>query len=139
MNKKNLTGQIHNAMFQNIQKKGWVAPVDVHVGIGALSKHNLEDWRFGRIPFLEKACEPNLKQLSVIMHEIRAYAEKNNLKSSYTDYHQYGKHKKNKLRFSKSGDDRIEYHYATHFVDVKRVAALKNLLPMNRISNFDVD
>lgn len=29
MEKKNFIGQIHNSMYQNIKKKGWVAPVDV--------------------------------------------------------------------------------------------------------------
>lgn len=127
MDKKNLTGQIHNAMYQNIRKKGWAAPVDVLLDMGVLTKENYENWRFGRIPFMEKACHANLRQLSGIMHEIRAYAVKNNLKPSWTFYHQWGKNNKRKLRFSKSGDEKVEYHYATHYVDVKRTEELKRL------------
>ena len=130
MDKKNLTGQVHNAMYQNIRKKGWVAPVDVLMEIGVLSKENYENWRFGRIPFLEKVCQVNLRLLSGIMHEIRAYAGKNGLKPSWTCYHQWGKNNKGKLRFSKTGDEKIERHYATHFVDTKRVAELKQPSPM---------
>lgn len=125
MEKKNLIGQIHNSMYQNIKKKGWVAPVDVLVDIGVLSKQSLEDWRFGKIPFLEKVCQVNLHRLSGIMKEIRAYASKNKLKASWTFYHQYGKNKDRKLRFSKYGDEKVEYHYATHFVDANRIAELK--------------
>ena len=125
MDKKNLTGQIHNAMYQNIRKKGWVAPVYVLLDIGVLSKESLENWRFGKVPFLEKVCQANLRQLSGIMHEIRAYAVKNKLKPSWTSYHQWGKNNKVKLRFSKSGDENIENHYATHFLDEKRIAELK--------------
>ena len=131
MDKKNLTGQIHNAMYQSIRKKGWVAPVDVLMDIGVLSKENYENWRFGRIPFLEQVCQVNLRQLSRIMHEIRTYADKNGLKPSWTCYHQWGKNNKRKLRFSKTGDEKIERHYATHFVDTKRVTDLKEPTPCN--------
>ena len=59
------------------------------------------------------------------MKEIRAYARKNDLDPLWTCYHQWGKHKQNRLRFSKSGDEKVERHYATHFVDEKRIAELK--------------
>lgn len=74
---------------------------------------------------MEKVCQCNLRQLSEIMHEMRAYAVKSNLKSSWTAYHQWGKNKSNKLRFSKSGDEKLEYHYATHFVDTEKITELK--------------
>lgn len=125
MDKKNLTEKIHNAMYQNIKTKGWASPVDVLMDIGVLSKENYESWRFGRIPFLEKVCQANLRQLSEIMREIRAYANKNGLKPSWTYYHQWRKNNKVKLRFSKSGDDKVERHYSTHFVDAVRIAQLK--------------
>lgn len=125
MDKKNLIGQIHNAMYQNIRNKGWVAPVDVLLDIGVLTKANHENWRFGRVPFLEKTCQANLRQLSEIMREMWTYATQNKLKPSWTHYHQWGKNNKVKLRFSKSGDEKVENHYATHFLDEKRLADMK--------------
>lgn len=115
MQKKNLTGQIHNAMYQNIKKKGYVAPIDVLMDIGVLLKKDHDDWRFGKVGFLEKVCQVNLRRLSGIMKEMRAYATNNNLKPSYTYYHQWGKNKDKMLRFSKSGDQNIEKNYATSF------------------------
>jgi hypothetical protein len=56
------------------------------------------------------------------MREIRAYAVKNGLKPSWTFYRRWGTEQKIKLRFSKSGDEKVETHYATHFVDTKRIA-----------------
>ena len=106
-------------MYQNIRQKGFVAPVDVLMDIGVLSKKDYEDWHFGRVPFLEKICHANLHQLSGMMHEMRAYAAQNSLKPSWTFYHQYRQNRKNKLRFSKYGNEKIEAHYATHFVEVK--------------------
>jgi len=132
--KGSLTGQIHNAMFQSLCKKGWVAPVDVLLDIGVLTKENHENWRFGKTPFLEQACQVNLKQLSKIMREMRSYAEKNELKPSWTCYHQWGKHKERRLRFSKSGDESIERQYATHYVDSVRVAEIKK-----RADDHDTD
>lgn len=129
MDKQNIKGQIHNAMYQNIRKKGYVAPVDVLMDIGILSKQDYEDWRFGRVVFLEKACKVNIRALSEIMKEIRMYAAKNNLKPSWTYYHQWGKHKDRKLRFSILNDEKIEHSYATHFVDVEMAEQLKQLPP----------
>ena len=130
MDTKNLTGKIYNAMYQNIRQKGFAAPVDVLMDVGVLEKKDYEDWRFGRIPFLEKVCHANLRQLSAIMSEVRAYAAKNKLKSSWTFYHQYGKGRKNKLRFSKSGNEKIETAYATHYVDAQRISQLKETTNM---------
>jgi len=54
------------------------------------------------------------------MREIRGYAAQHGLKPSWADYRQWGKKKDRRLRFSKSGDEKIEHSYATHFVDPKR-------------------
>ena len=37
-----------------------VAPVDVLVGMGLLDPAKLEDWRLGRVPYLEKVIDCNL-------------------------------------------------------------------------------
>lgn len=127
MDKQNIIGQIHNAMYHNIRKKGYVAPVDVLMDIGVLTKQDYEDWRSGKITFLEKVCKVNLRALSGIMKEMRIYAAKNNLKPSWSYYHQWGKHKDRKLQFSKLNDEKIEHSYATHFVDVTMTEQLKRL------------
>ncbi len=93
----------------------------------------MEDWRFGRIPFLEGVCNANLRKLSFIMHQVRVYAQEVGLKASFCYYKQWGLKNANgqgykpvlPLRFSKSGVPNIEKWYATHFVDANRVVALK--------------
>lgn len=94
--------------------------------IGVLIKKDYNDWRLGKVNFLESVCRANLRYLSDIMKEIRTNASKNHLKPSWTCYHQWGKNKDKRLRFSKSNDENIEQKYATHFVDVKIVQCLKN-------------
>ena len=106
---------------------------DLLMEIGVLPKEKYEDWRRGRIDYLERVCTVNLRKLSFIMREIRAYAQKSGLKPSVTIYKQWAVKKKSgqghkpviRLRFGKSGDPDIERWYSTHFVDAKKIAELK--------------
>ncbi|MCH1939222.1 hypothetical protein [Holdemania massiliensis] len=78
--------------------------------------------------YLERVCNTNLSKLSLILHEIRVYARKNQLKPSVSDYKQWGnKNKKISLRFSKYGNPEIEKQYSTLYVDVKRIGQLKEM------------
>lgn len=133
MNDTELTGKVHSAVHHQCQARGYAAPVDVLMDIGVLPKQKYEDWRNGHIDYLERVCTVNLRKLSFVMHQIRAYATKSKLKPSHCVYKQWAGKKKNGqghkpvilLRFSKSGDPEIEKWYATHFVDTKRIDELK--------------
>ena len=95
--------------------------------LGYLKKEHYENWRHGRVPYLERVCTVNLSKLSTIRHEMRVYARKAGLKPSFCFYKQWAvKGKTIPLRFSKYGKEEIEKQYATHFVDSKRVAELKS-------------
>ena len=133
MNNKEMVVKIHSSMYQQLKKRGYATPVDVLMDLEILSKKDYELWRDGKIPYLEKSCNINLKKLSTILHEMRVYAKKSNLKPSYTVYKQWAVKKRNgqgrkpviKLRFSKSGSDDIEKWYAIHFVDMRIMEDLK--------------
>ena len=126
-------GKIYSSMKQQCKKRGYVAPVDVLMDIGVLPKQKYEDWRNGRVDYLELVCTVNLHKLSFIMSQIRAYAREQGLKPSFCYYKQWGVKKKNgqghkpvvPLRFSKSGNAEIEKNYATHYVDSRRIAEIK--------------
>ena len=104
---------------------GIIVPVDVLMSTGVLSKTDYENWRHGKVDYLERVCKVNLRKLSTLMHEIRAFASKNDLKPSWTYYHGWAKNKDAKLRFSKSGDESIERGYATHFISKQTLDTLK--------------
>ena len=107
-------------------KRGYAAPVDVLLQIGVLSKEKYKEWQFGCVDYLERVCNTNLSKLSLILHEIRSCARKNQLKPSVSDYKQWGnKNKKISLRFSKDGNPEIEKQYSAHYVDKKRIEKLK--------------
>ena len=121
VNNIELRNRVHTAMYDLIKDKGIASPVEVLMEIGILSKDDFENWRFGRIPYLEQVCKINLSKLSTIMREIRSFATKNNLKPSWTYYRQWGKGSTKLLRFSKSGSESIERAYATHYVSQHKV------------------
>ncbi len=135
MNDGELMAKVNSAMYHQCKERGYAAPVDVLLDIGVLPKQKHEDWRFGRATYLEAVCNVNLRKLSLIMHQIRVYAQKNGLKPSVCYYKQWGTKTKNgqgkrpviPLRFSKSGNADIEKWYSTHWVDPARIAELRRI------------
>ena len=67
MNEKELIGKIHSSMYHQLQTRGYAAPVDVLIDTGILPKQKYEDWRFGRIDYLERVCTVNLRKLSFMI------------------------------------------------------------------------
>ena len=120
-------------MSRQCNERGYAAPVDVLMDIGALSKKSYEDWRYGRVDYLERVCTINLHKLFSVLHQMKAYAGRAGLKPSFCYYKRWGVKKKNgqghtpviPLRFSKSGNEYIERIYATHFVNSYRIQQLK--------------
>ena len=109
---KDMVNKVHDAMYRQIQSRGYAAPVDVLMDLGVLDKSRYDDWRAGRIPYLEAVCNANLHKLSEMMKEVRSFASQNGWKESVSSY----KHKDRTLRFSKTGNPKIEEAYATHYV-----------------------
>ena len=139
MNNQELVAKVNSSMYRQCRDRGFATPVDVLIDIGVLQKDKYEDWRFGRISYLERVCTINLHKLSTVRHQMRVYAQKAGLKPSFCYYKQWGTKKKGgqgrkpviPLRFSKSGNPDVERWYATHFVDSKRIAELKSAKQKN--------
>ncbi len=105
------------AAVQTILRNGTVvAPVDGLMGIGFLEKQRLEDWRFGRVPSLERVIACNLSKALRVLKILRYHGEERGLNKSLTAYKKWGKGPRTSLRFSKSGSPSIEALYATHYV-----------------------
>lgn len=110
--KKSIKAKVHELL----KEKNYVSSVDLLIKLNYLSKTDYEKWRFGKVDYLEKVCKVNLSKLTFINKNLRRISQELNLKESWTAYMKYGKGKKKKLRFSKSNDDKIERHYATHYL-----------------------
>ena len=93
-----------------------VAQVQVLVAMGLLPPEKLEDWRRGRVPYLERVINCNLTRLSRLLRILRFHAHDLKLAPSMTAYMRWGKGPKHPLRFTKTGDPGVEEAYARHFV-----------------------
>ncbi len=125
MNNIELDKKVKQLVHSNRFEKGFVCSVDILLQMDVLTKKDYEDWRFGKIEYLEKACKVNLSKLTLIIKSIIKHSSDIGLESSWTGYNQFGKGIKRRLKFSKSGDKTIEDRYATHYIDKNRMIELK--------------
>lgn len=116
MNRQDLQKKIRHTVHQLIWEKGYASPLDLFLKMEKISPKLVEEWRFGRVPYLERVVRGNLSQFNFILAKLREVARELELKESYTVYMSWGKGQKRPLRFSKSGDSHIERLYSTHYV-----------------------
>lgn len=125
MNRIELSNKIKFICKELIEHQGYISSLDVLLKLNYLSKSDIDAWRFSKIPYLEKVCKTNLGELTFINRAIKETAKKAGLKPSWTAYIKYGKGEKSKLLFSKSGNENIEKEYATHYLDLVKIKAMK--------------
>jgi hypothetical protein len=93
----------------------FASAIDVLVGIGWLAPSHVEEWRQGRVEYLERVIQANLAKLSAAMKCFRTWATSRGLVPSETAYVARTRDRR-PLRFSKSGNTDIERAYRTHWV-----------------------
>ncbi|RXJ45676.1 hypothetical protein [Gelidibacter gilvus] len=131
MNSTDLDKDVKRLVHENVYDKGFFSVVDILLQQNYLTNKDYDDWRFGRVDYLEKVCKINLVKLTLINKLIMKYSTELDLKSSWTGYNQYGKGINRRLRFSKSGDKTIEDSYATHYIDKERMIELNEKSAIN--------
>lgn len=108
---------VAKAVAELLQEKSYVAPVDVFMKMKKLSPVECEDWRFCRIPHLEKAIQGSLSKANRVLRVLKWHAQALGLKPSPAVYRKWGKGKNQIiLRFSKFGEPNVELSYSTHYV-----------------------
>ena len=103
--------RIERVVAELLHRGNVVAPVDVIIGIGLLRREHLDDWRSGRVPYLERVIDCNLTRPSRLLLILRFHAHDLKLKPSVTVYMRHGKGPKQRLRFIKTGDAKLEQAY----------------------------
>lgn len=117
-NKAKLRGKIADASSAAIGKNGYVTSIDALLATGWLQPEKVEEWRRGRVPYLEQAVVASLPKITTAMQVFRSIAESAGWRSSETVYVSWTKDRR-KLRFSKSGNPNIERAYRTHWLPSK--------------------
>lgn len=111
----NLRRRVVRAAEAALTERKFVTAIDVLVGVGWLEPRRVDEWRQGRVPYLEAAVIANLGKISTAMKEFRRWAQMRGLMPSETAYVARSR-SRHPLRFSKSGDPQIERAYRTHWV-----------------------
>ncbi|MDZ7831510.1 MAG: hypothetical protein U5L07_07140 [Desulfobacterales bacterium] len=110
-----------------------VAPSDILIEMGNLSKKNYEAWRKGQVPYLEQVFEGSLSKANRILRIIGFHLHDLNMVSRQTVYYQRGKGKNRVLRFSKSGNPNLEKAYSRYYVwnqsQEKKLKAINKFMP----------
>ncbi len=119
--KDKLYPAVERAVAEILKTTNVVTPLELLLRLQRITKAQCEDWRFGRIPYLERACVGNLSKLSTTLRILDYHARAIGLKPSQTVYHKWGRGGKHiTLRFSKSGAPALEAAYARHYVATNR-------------------
>jgi hypothetical protein len=92
-----------------------VSAIDILIGIGWLDPGAIERWRRGEIDYLEDAVRPNLPRISEAMQQFQSWATAKGLFASPTAYVARTPQRQT-LRFSRSGNPKIEESYRTHWI-----------------------
>jgi hypothetical protein len=106
-----------------LRERGFVAPVELFVRMELLSAESVQDWRRGRISYLERAIRCNLSKASRILRILRMHAHDLDLKPLLTPYKRWTRGPRTLLRFSKTGDRGVEDAYARHYLAPRNVSS----------------
>ena len=100
----------------------FVAPVDVLIGLGWLSKEHAEAWRRRRVPYLEQVTEASLGKLSSALRILQSWAQSEGLQPREAIYVSWTP-SRHRLRFTKTGEENLERAYRTHWISPKLIEA----------------
>jgi len=96
-----------------------VAPLDVLLRLELVEKEQVETWRRGGLPYLERAITSGLSRVGRVLRLVREHCLALGLQPTRGRYLRAGKGAHRQLRFSKRGAEESELSYATHFVRPK--------------------
>lgn len=113
--RQRLEQRVVRAAEAALAERNVVAAIDVLVGLGWLTPRRVDEWRQGRVAYLEAAVEAGLGKISASMRLFHQWAQARGLRPSETAYLARSRDRR-PLRFSKSGDPAIERAYRTHWV-----------------------
>lgn len=114
-NRGEIDRRVARAAEAALAKRKFVTAIDVLVGVGWLEPRRVDEWRQGRVDYLERVTVTNLGKVSAAMRSFRRWAQARGLQPSETEYVARTRDRR-PLRFSKSGDAGIERAYRTHWV-----------------------
>lgn len=93
-----------------------VTPLDFLLRLELIEPDQVEVWRKGGLPYLERGIHSGLSRVARLLRLLREHALSLGLSPMPGKYVRRGSGPKSRLRFSKRADQASEAAYATHFV-----------------------
>jgi hypothetical protein len=110
-----LDQRVARAAASVLAERKVVTAIDVLTGLGWLPQVRVDEWRQGRVDYLERGVTANPHKISTAMRSFHEWARQQGLRPSETVYVARTRDRR-RLRFSQSGDAAIESAYRTHWV-----------------------
>ena len=108
--------RVVHAVAGLLERTDAIATVEILMEMGNLTPEDHEDWRRGRVPYMERVFRGKLAKAYRILRIMRFPMHDLNMVPRHTVFHQWGKGSNRVLQFSKSGDPNVEKSYSTHYV-----------------------
>jgi len=90
-----------------LAEQGSVRPAEVLVALGWLAQPNVDRWKQGRVPSLDRCVGVDADKVAAALAALQRWAEDHALKPSEADYQD--------LQFTADGDADVERAYRTHW------------------------
>jgi hypothetical protein len=116
MSKTSIEKRVIEAANSILHEKKFVSVTDIFLHMGWLNSALVQDWRKGKVPYLERVIQTNLNKISRAIRFFQSWAKNNNLKPSETAYLLKTGRTKRDLQFTKYGDENLERAYRTHYL-----------------------
>jgi len=107
--------KIVKAVDAILSERNIVRTTDVFVSVGMLEKRKMEDWKSGRVPYLEKVLNGSLSKLNRVLRILRFHVHDLNLRPQKHTV----RNGKKILRYSKTGDPKLEDAYSLDYSIIK--------------------
>jgi hypothetical protein len=114
-NRTPLLDRVTQAAESALAEQGYVSPLDVLLGLRWIDGGMVARWRQGQIECLEATIQTNPPRVAEAMMLFWSWVAQQGLVASETQYVARTPQRQT-LRFSRSGDARIEVAYRTHWV-----------------------
>ena len=115
-NQKKLQQRVLQSAEETLYKQHYVSAIDLFIGMNLLQPQHVNDWKKGKIPYLEKVIQGSLGKITFSMKCFRGWASEKGLKPRCTEYFVKTSGPKRKLKFSISGAPSLEEFYRTHYI-----------------------
>jgi len=99
-----------------LKSQSYVTPIEVLMGIGFLQYAHVNDWRKGKIPYVEDKIQANQNKINEAMTCFQKWGQQKRLASAQAAQFLRTKGPRTELQFSESGAPNVEEFYKTYYI-----------------------